>query len=201
MQHRPYPEDSGRRIWLSRSEQQQLLNSLEDQPNRQTAMWLGLHGLRSDEIVGRSGEPNSGVQWRHFRELSNGADGWVLEMPVGRTGRREVPVSSNLVQQCRMVKNVAGHRQDEPLVNVTTRSLRNWMHDARKQFDEPAALHLGMHDLQRTFATDAYYSLALAGVAVTGRAEGRRSGRSIARAPRFGRGRRQRTYLRRGERA
>ncbi|TSD15097.1 site-specific integrase [Haloglomus irregulare] len=166
MQHRPYPEKSGRRIWLSRSEQQRLLDQVEDQPKRQTAMWLGLHGLRSDEIVGRADEPTSGVQYRYFRELANGADGWVLEVTAGKTGRREVPVSSDLVQQCRMVKNVAGRRQDEPLVDVTTRSLRNWIRDAREVLNEPAATHLGMHDLRRTFATDAYYSLALAGVPI-----------------------------------
>jgi integrase len=166
MQSRPYPDKSGRRIWLAQSEQQQLLDSLEPQPQRRLAVSLGLHGLRSDEIVGREGEPRSGVQLRHVRQLANGADGYVLEVPLGKSGAREVPIPDTLAQRARMFKNAASRRADRPLVDVTTRTLRNWIADARDALDEPAASHLGMHDLRRTWATHTYYSLAVAGVPI-----------------------------------
>lgn len=52
MQTRPYPEDDGRRVWLARSEQEALLKVYRDEkPRRELALELGLHGLRSDEII------------------------------------------------------------------------------------------------------------------------------------------------------
>jgi integrase len=164
MQTRPYPERDGLRIWLSRSEQSALLDALDERPQRRIAMELALHGLRSDEIVPTDG--GGGVAPVDIRPLANGADGHVLIVTDGKTGRREVPLSPALVQRCRMYKNAAGVRQDAALVDVSTRSLRNWMHDVRGVLEEPAASHLGMHDLRRTFATDAYYSLAFAGVPI-----------------------------------
>lgn len=51
MQTRPYPEKSGRRLWLSRTDRDLLLNHYADDPQRELALRLGLHGLRSDEVV------------------------------------------------------------------------------------------------------------------------------------------------------
>lgn len=160
MQTRPYPEKDGLRIWLSRSEQRALLEAVEDEPRRRIALQLGLHGLRTDEVLQ--------VEPRHFRELSNGADGHVLVIPDGKTGKRETPVSGDLVERVRYLKQAARMNQDEPIVDVSKRSVRNWIEAARAALldvDERAEA-LGMHDLRRTWATDSYYSLALAGVPI-----------------------------------
>lgn len=170
MQSRPYPEKNGVRIWLSRSEQRRLLEAVEDEPRRRIALELALHGLRSDEIVQTKdgGDVVPGVQPRHFRELSNGADGHVLIVPDGKTGKRETPVSEGLVDRVMMLKNAARLRKDEEIVDVTTRSLRDWIDEAREVLldVDDAADSLGMHDLRRSWATDTYYSLALAGVPI-----------------------------------
>lgn len=92
MQTRPYPEKNGLRIWLTRSEQRALLEAIDDEPPRRIALQLGLHGLRTDEIVQ--------VEPRHFRELANGADGHVLTVPDGKTGKREAPISDDLASKC-----------------------------------------------------------------------------------------------------
>lgn len=160
MQTRPYPEKDGLRIWLSRSEQHALLEAVDDEPRHRIALQLGLHGLRTDEILQ--------VEPCHIRDLSNGADGHVLVIPDGKTGKRETPVSEDLVERVTYLKSAARMNQDDPVVDVSKRSVRNWIENAREVLVdvEERAEALGMHDLRRTWATDTYYSLALAGVPI-----------------------------------
>lgn len=105
----------------------------------------------------------------HFRDLEGG-DGSALIVPDGKTGKRELPASDDLVQRARMLKSAAQLRQDEPLIDVSTRSLRNWIRKAREEIAEESDSdhwhQLGMHDLRRTWATDGYYSLAFNGVPI-----------------------------------
>jgi len=157
MQTRPYDEKNGQRVWLSRTEQQELLDTVSDQPRRKIALQLGMHGLRTDEVLKVAPE--------HVRELANGADGHVLVIPDGKTGKRETPVSDDLAQSITYLKSAAQLRESEPILDVTTRTIRNWMTEAAETFDD-AGDDLGMHDLRRTWATDSYYSLALAGVPI-----------------------------------
>jgi len=171
MKTRPYPGKAGKRIWLSRAEQEELLESVVDDPRRRLAMQLGLHGLRSDEIV--SSDNSRGVTVENFRELANGATGYVLVVEDGKTGKRETPASPDLVERARMLKSAARLRKDEPLVDVSTRTLRSWMGDAREELasrleerDAEEWSSLGFHDLRRTWATDGYYSLAFGGVPI-----------------------------------
>jgi len=158
MQTRPYPEKDGLRIWLARSEQRALLEVVEDEPRKRIALQLGLHGLRTDEILQ--------VEPRHFRPLANGADGHVLIIPDGKTGKRETPVSDDLVERVRYLKSASRMHQDEDIVDKSKRTVRNWIGAARETLEDDRANALGMHDLRRTWATDAYYSLALAGVPI-----------------------------------
>ena len=156
VQSRPYPEKDGLRIWLAPEESRQLLEHLEERPRRQLAIRLGLHGLRTDELVR--------VTDGDFRELV-GADGYVLEISSGKTGAREVPVSETLRQRSRMLKSASRITAEDQLIDVSKRSVRKWIADAREILveDLPEAKALGMHDLRRTWATDTFYSLAIAG--------------------------------------
>lgn len=161
MQNRPYPRKSGQRVWLSRAEQQQLLDVYrEEQPDRLLALLLGLCGLRSDEVTS--------VTRDHFRELDGDNEGYKLVVPGGKTGKRECPVSTE-------ARNVATYygadtRQGEPLLDVTTKALRDWIADARETLVDETGderwHQVGMHDLRRTWATDTYYSLAFDGVPI-----------------------------------
>lgn len=164
MQSRPYPEKDGVRIWLSRSEAERLLDAVEDQPRRRIALQLGLHGLRTDEIVPADG---FGVQPRHFRELDDG--GHTLVIPDGKTGKREVPISEDLYTRVQYLKNAdSGLTARDPVIDRSKRTIRNWMSDARQTLldESPDADSLGMHDLRRSWATDSYYSLAFSGVPI-----------------------------------
>lgn len=164
MQSRPYPEKSGVRIWLTRDEAYRLLEAVDDEPRRQIAFQLGLHGLRTDEIVPADG---FGVQPRHFRELDAG--GHILVVPDGKTGKREVPISEDLYQSVRYLKSADSQLNErDPVIDKSKRTIRNWMQAAREVLldETPDADSLGMHDLRRSWATDSYYSLAFAGVPI-----------------------------------
>lgn len=159
MQTRPYPSKDGNKVWLSRTERNRLLELVDDQPRKWIAFALGLHGLRTDELVS--------VQPRHFRALRD-ADGYVLEVPDGKTGKREVPVSDTLRDR---VRYLAGNqRKDDEVINVNRRQVRNWIDetkgDAALDDANPDWGSLGMHDLRRTWATDSFYSLAFGGVSI-----------------------------------
>ena len=166
MQTRPYDEKDGRRIWLARPECADLLAAVDDDPRRRIALQLGLHGLRTDEIID--------VEPRHVRTLKDDAAGHVLTIPDGKTGKREVPVSDDLAQRVAYLKSAAQLRQDEPVIDVSTRTLRNWIRDAREglaeltenRIEREAWSELGMHDLRRTWATSTYYALAFTGVPI-----------------------------------
>lgn len=162
MQTRPYPEDDGRRVWLSRADCGQLLDAVDDDPRKEIAVLLGLHGLRSDEIVDVAAED--------LRALE-GDGGTVLVIPDAKTGKRELPVSENLAKSIQYLKAGASLRQDEPVVGVQTRAMRKWIAGIRSELAEQAESdrrasgwsELGWHDLRRTWATDTYYSLAVSG--------------------------------------
>lgn len=162
MQIRPYPEKDGKRIWLNRDERGALLEAVDGEPRQRLALALGMHGLRTDEIV--SVTPGAVV------ELGDGAHG--MKISSGKTGRRQLPISRDLEQRIDYFASAAQLRQDEELIDVGKRQVRNWLAAAR---GDAAALangdpelwgDLGMHDLRRSWATDAYYTLALAGVPI-----------------------------------
>lgn len=165
MQTRPYDEKDGRRVWLARSECDDLLEAVGDDPRQHIVLRLGLHGLRTDEI--------KRVEAGHVRPLRDG-EGHVLVIPDGKTGRRETPLSDDLAQRISYLKSAAELRQDEPVIDKSKRSMRNWIRSAREELAGQAErdaerrgwLDLGMHDLRRTWATSTYYSLAFEGIPI-----------------------------------
>jgi integrase len=159
MQTRPYEEKDGRRVWLDRVERETLLDAVaSDEPRRRIALQLGLHGLRCDELVQTTPA--------HVEALSGAADGYRLLVPDGKSGRRELPISDDLAERVNYLKGAAKLSQDEPLIDVSKRSVRNWIDDARDALDGEHSEEVGMHDLRRSWATDTYYSLAFSGVPI-----------------------------------
>lgn len=87
-----------------------------------------------------------------------------------KTGKRETPCTSELKQRAKFLKSAAKLRQDEKLIGVANRTMRSWMSDIRAEIADGTGdstwLRLGLHDLRRTWATDTYYALSLAGVPI-----------------------------------
>lgn len=157
MQKRWYSNDDGYRTWLNPTEQRTLLDVYrgEELP-RLFALVLGLHGLRSEEILH--------IRPEDFRDLSDGQEGYKLYVRKGKRHRqRECPVSREVVQ----LASYSGANADENVVDVTTKTLRDWIKNAREQLAEQTGdddwHHVGMHDLRRTWATTTFYTLAFNG--------------------------------------
>lgn len=143
-----YPDQEGRKVWLSSDEADQLVNRFED-TTKKIAIDLGLRcGLRSAEILDVTPE--------HVADTDAGT---MLRVPSSaKTNKyRETPMPPDLATQVRTVADVRDGPRDEPLVSVSTRTLRRWIQDATEQLQEETGesgwQYVGMHDLRRTWAT------------------------------------------------
>jgi integrase len=156
MQTEPYPQKDGLRCWLSRPEQTALVEHYDDEPEKQLAVSLCLHGLRSDEV--------RRVEDAHARTRDT-ADSMThsLVIPESKTGHRETPLTAD----CRRLMQIyEGARPESggPLVDRSRRSIRRWIGAAAEAvLDDDDAARVSPHDARRTWATDCYWSLAVAG--------------------------------------
>ena len=132
------------RVWLSTDDIDELLEAATD-PTHELAYGLGVRcGLRSHEITA--------VEPSHLKE--DDTIGHLLQVPQGKGSKyRETPVPSELVTQ---IKTIAKYQGEGPIVDVSTRTLRNWIERDRaalaEQTDDQRWCHVSMHDLRRSWA-------------------------------------------------
>ena len=137
-----YEDQDGYQIWLSQDEVDTLLDEMETHQQK-LATLLGVRsGLRSDEIV--RVEP---------RDLNETVAGYMLRVDGAKGGGlRQTPIPD-------MVAGMLAGRTptDEPVIDVTTRTIRNWIGNAGDRLaeseDEEMWSWLSPHDLRRTWAT------------------------------------------------
>lgn len=162
MQIEPYDTRDSYRVWLSDDERELLLEQYDDDPQKQLALQLGLCGLRADEVTR--------VATTDIRELEADREAYKLEVPRGKTGHRETPIPADVVNTARIYANAAGTKQDAPLVDVTTKTIRRWVRTAADQCEDRTGVseweHVTSHDLRRTWATTTYYRLNSSPVAL-----------------------------------
>lgn len=147
-------EDEGRAVWLSEEEVGRLLDSAAD-TNEELAYALGLRcGLRSEEITEVTPD-----------HLVSTDAGWMLRVLDGKGGKyRQTPVPEALAGKIETADEYREEPSDYPLVDssssgagVATRTLRRWLESTREELaesDDPQWVHLSMHDLRRTWATN-----------------------------------------------
>lgn len=134
--------DYGYKIWLSQNETDQLIAEMltDDQ---ELAVLLGVRsGLRSDEIV----RVTPG-------DVRSTEAGYMLRVQGAKGGKlRQTPVPDMVAGMLR-----GRSPQEQPVVDVTTRTLRNWVSDAGKRLaastGEEMWGEVTPHDLRRTWAT------------------------------------------------
>jgi len=145
-----YEDKDGKKVWLSSNEVEALLATDEVQGDTRKRVAVGLGafcGLRSDEAVRVAPEDvvdtDAGRMLRVWESAKTGS-------------YRETPIPSDLATTIRTVGDV----RDEPgerVVDVSTRTVRRWVQDARDELVEargdPGWRYLGYHDLRRTWAT------------------------------------------------
>lgn len=162
VQTRPYDEEDGRRVWLSRAEQRVLASFYEERPRRQIAVRLGLCGLRGDEIVD--------VARDDLRRLDADREAYKLQIEDAKRGDRETPISADLASTIRTTANARGLSGEEPVVDRSKKQLSRWIESAAgtlaDETGEADWQYVRPHDLRRTWATDTYYSLAFEGIPI-----------------------------------
>ncbi|QSG08907.1 tyrosine-type recombinase/integrase [Halapricum desulfuricans] len=143
-----YPEQDGKKVWLSEDETQRLLETAEE-GKPQLAMAIGVRcGLRTDEIVRVAPD-----------DVADTDAGTMLRIwESAKTGEyRETPIPTDLASQIRAASEFGDAPGDEALIDVSTRTLRRWMDQTtatlREQTGDAGWQYVGMHDLRRTWAT------------------------------------------------
>ncbi|MGB9932598.1 tyrosine-type recombinase/integrase [Haloarcula amylolytica] len=154
MQVEPYDNKSGYRVWLSDSEQQQLLSYYDEHPEKQLAIELMLDGLRADEV------PR--VSMSDFRKMNVEEEGWMLHVWESKTNYRECPVSNSTVQKANMLKNVRSMKKSDSLVDASKRTVQRWVTNAAKDLSDGEEYweSVTAHDLRRTWCTHTYWSIS-----------------------------------------
>lgn len=156
MQIEPMPSGDGYRCWLSPTEQTELVEYYSEEPKKQLAIELMLDSLRSEEV------PR--VATRDFRRLDADMKAHKLRVREGKTGWRECPVSNETKQKAAMLKNARGLTQNDPLIDVSARTVQRWVTNAAEALAEQTGnddwQHVSAHDCRRTWGTTTFYSLS-----------------------------------------
>ena len=139
-----YPDQDGKEVWPSQDEVDQPLDATDD-----VAFRLAVRcGLRSEEVIGVT--PN---------DVVDTDAGMILRIWNGaKTGEyRETPIPEALANTITTIADVRDEPDDEPIVDVSKRTLRRRIAAAAEQLEaeigDAGWQYVGMHDLRRTWAT------------------------------------------------
>lgn len=141
-----HSDGDGYRMWLSEDETKQLIAEAHTDRAR-LAFQLGVRcGLRSDEIVRVT--PTDVVDTEA---------GWMIRVDSAKTdAKRQTPAPDVVAGMLRAYGS--GQDPDEPVIDVTTRTIRNWVSDAAARLQEREGeemwQYVSPHDLRRTWATN-----------------------------------------------
>jgi integrase len=141
-----HDDGDGYRMWLSEEETKQLISEAHTDRAR-LAFQLGVRcGLRSDEIIRVT--PTDAVDTEA---------GWMIRVDSAKTEeKRQTPAPDVVAGMLRAYGS--GQDPDEPVIDVTTRTIRNWVSDAATRLQEREGeemwQYVSPHDLRRTWATN-----------------------------------------------
>jgi len=142
-----YDNKDGKKVWLRSDECRQLIDKSQNTTQR-VAFDLGLRcGLRSSEIVCVSPQDVTETPIGHF-----------LRVWEGKGDKyREVPLPQDLAATLNAVGDVRDAPLDQPVVDVTKRTVENWVKraaaDLQEETNDVGWKYLGPHDLRRTWGT------------------------------------------------
>jgi integrase len=141
-----HDDSDGRKVWLTEGEVDDLLAAATD-TERRVALALGVRcGLRCAEIT--DVRP---------RDLTDTPAGTFLRVESGKGDKyRETPCPDSLATQIRTISDLRDADDDEPLVDVTERTVARWVDstaDELAEHDADGWHYLTPHDLRRTWGT------------------------------------------------
>jgi integrase len=146
MNLRDYPKKDGKKVWLSETEADQLLEHA-DGATQFLAFALGARsGLRAAEIVEVA--PQDVVETEA---------GPMVRVWHGKGDKyRESPAPPEVATRIETMADVRDEPEDAPLVDVSKRTVRRWVSNAgdvlQEETGEVGWQWLGPHDLRRTWA-------------------------------------------------
>ncbi|RJS96554.1 site-specific integrase [Halococcus sp. IIIV-5B] len=142
------PDDEKMRVWMSGDEMDALYGYYEGDYRRRFALMLmGECGLRSHEVLDFT--PG------HIQQMDADEVLYKLRIPHGKGDKpRETVIPNDLRNEIVMFANMNDVDDDAPLVDVTKRTLRNWVRKAAdsRPTDDEGWHHVGTHDLRRSWA-------------------------------------------------
>ena len=147
MRLKDYDERDGKRVWLSESEIQLLLENVDDRIEPEIALRLmARSGLRRQEVVD--------VEFAHLVEDAD--VGHIVRVWDGKGGQyREVPVEQQVVTMARTLRRAEGREPDSPIVQVAASTLYEFVRRARgrcwNQTKDEGWQYVGPHDLRRSW--------------------------------------------------
>lgn len=134
------------RVWLSKSELERLYEQAEDDMRKEIALRLmGDCGLRSAEVLD--------VQYDHIEELED-SDRLLLRVPNGKGDKARKTIISSGLRETMKAINQAYQLDGEPVVDVSKRTLTNWLKSATAELDGDGWDKVSCHDLRRSFGTN-----------------------------------------------
>ena len=142
-----YDNQDGKKVWLRSDECRELIDAADGTTQR-VSFDLGLRcGLRAKEIVSVTPQDVTDTPIGHF-----------LRVWEGKGDKyREVPLPTDLAATIDAVGDVRDEPPNQPVVDVTTRTIENWVKKAADQLadenDDVGWTYLGPHDLRRTWGT------------------------------------------------
>jgi len=148
MRRRDHDSRDSKKVWLSTDEVNTLLDHVDD-PLTWIGVALGVRcGLRSAETVAVT--PS---------DLVDGPTGRMVRVRDGKGGDyRETPAPGEVATRIETVAELQNHDNDDPIVDVTTRTLRRRVGKLGDQLADETGddgwRDLSTHDLRRTWATN-----------------------------------------------
>ncbi len=146
MRLKDFPEDDGKRVWLSEKEIQQLLSHADDRIEVEIALTLmARSGLRRQEVVD--------VTFANARDTEIGP---VIRIWHGKGDKyRETPIPADLLTTIHNLRRFDDREPDDPIVTVHDSTLYDWVSRARERCHAEAGdrgwLEVGPHDLRRSW--------------------------------------------------
>jgi integrase len=139
--------ETGRsRVWLSKSELERLYEQAEDDMRKEIALRLmGDCGLRSAEVLD--------VKYEHIEEVED-SDRYLLYIPNGKGEKSRKTIISSGLRESMKALNQAYQLDGQPLVDVSKRTLTNWLKSATEDLDGDGWNKVSCHDLRRSFGTN-----------------------------------------------